>query len=209
MACATRSGACNGGDRDALVEAFGADSRALHRRRPSSGGKRRARAHRDAGAARQSGGRVRRSATAPMPTRSWPWRSRTTRCRSCRTTGSSRISAGCRRRVPARRSRGGSSSSPARPRPARGRDRDVLPGRVAHAAAARAARHDADPIASLDVSVLQDELLAPGAEDRRRPHRQAHRLRRRRARHGRARTARRLRARGGGVFAVSRSASPT
>ena len=44
-----------------------------------------------------------------------------------------------------------------------------------------------DAIASLDVSVLQDRLLAPVLGDRRRPDRQADRFRRRRPRHRRAR----------------------
>ena len=79
-----------GADRDALVAAFARDSGALHRRRPSPRGERRARARRDA----RRGLPARRSATAPTHRRCWRWRSRTTRCRSCRTTGSSRISAG-------------------------------------------------------------------------------------------------------------------
>ena len=63
------------------------------------------------------------------------------------------------------------------------RDRDVFRRRVAHAAAARARRTRRIAIASLDVSVLQDQLLAPVLQHRRRAHRQAHRFRRRRARH--------------------------
>ncbi len=52
----------------------------------------------------------------PMAPRSWRWRSRTTRSRSCPTTGSSRTSAGCRLARSWRRCAGGSSSTPDRPR---------------------------------------------------------------------------------------------
>ena len=88
---------------------------------------------------------------------------------------------------------------PGRPR----RYRDVLRA-AAGARFGRARRPDpGDPIGSLDVSVLQDQLLDADPGDRRRPHRQTDRFRRRRPRHGRARAAGRSRDGGGGVFAVS------
>ena len=89
-ACSTRSGGSAGADRDALVAAFGRIP-ALY---IADGHHRAASAARARDEMRERGlRRARRSATAPMRRRCWPWRFRTTRCRSCRTTGSSRISA--------------------------------------------------------------------------------------------------------------------
>ena len=68
----------------------------------------------------------------------------------------------------------------------------------------RAALDCSDPIASLDVSVLQDQLLAPVLEDRRRPHGQAHRFHQRSTGNRAAREARGFGAGGGRLLAVSR-----
>ena len=66
---------------------------------------------------------------------------------------------------------------------------------------------DADRVARRERAAGQPARARP--QDRRRPHRQAHRLRRRRARHARARAARRLGHGGRRVLAATRSASPT
>ena len=113
------------------------------------------------GRARRSRGRRTRSATGRF-TRSGGRVSRTTRCRSCRTTGSSRISAGCTprqfmqrgARACSRRSRAGDAGAARRDRDVRRRARGTRCGRER-----RPTRRD--PIASLDVSVLQDQCSAP------------------------------------------------
>ncbi len=137
----------------------GRDPGALHRRRPPSRGERGSGARRDA-RARAAAPSL---ATEPMRRPCWPWHSRTTRCRSCRTTASSRIWPGCRGTRFFWPSASASSSSPG-PRRACARRGEIAMyfDGAWHTLRPRASRRDADdPIGSLDVSVLQERLLAP------------------------------------------------
>ena len=118
------------------------------------------------------------------------------------------------RRPVARRVPGGGARALRRRGRARRRRRRAATSRCTsqgawHTLRPRVAPDPADPIGSLDVSVLQERPAGAGAEDRRRAHRQADRLRRRRARHGGARDSWSTRARPRSRFRCSRSASPT
>ena len=146
--------------------------------------------HRAASAARaRQQLRGAKSAPRASGTRSWPSPFPTTRCRSCRTTASSRISARSRRSRCWRRLRERFTVTEGRP-PRRGAARSRCSS-AAGGTRSRSARRRADLDAAdrLDVSRLQDTVLTPLLGHRRRPHRQAHRLRRRRARDRRAREA--------------------
>ena len=140
----------------------------------------------------------------------WRWRSRTTRCRSCRTTATVKDLGGLSPDdVPRRGARAASSVEPgpgvagARAATSRctSRARGTRCGRASP-------RMPNDPIGSLDVSVLQEQPARAGAEDRRRAHRQADRFRRRRARHQRRSSSWSTPARPRSRFRCSRSASP-
>ena len=155
-----------------------ADSRAVHRRRPSPRGERGARACASCGR-RSAATRAtrRRSSRSPFPT---------TRCRSCpyqpHGQGSRGPDAGA---VSRRRCASVSRSRTVRPTPARKGDVSMyLDGRWYAIDLPAPRREDDSRASSLDVALLQRHVLEQTARHWRRPHRQAHRLRRRRARHG-------------------------
>ena len=147
-----------GADRDALVAAFGRIP-ALY---IADGHHRAASAARARAEMRDASCRAPRSATAPMRRRCWRWRSRTTRCRSLpynRTVkdlgglSPDAFLAAVRERVRRRRR-------------ARRRRRSAATSRCTssgawHTLRPRVAPDPTDPIGSLDVSVLQERLLAP------------------------------------------------
>ena len=148
-----------GGDADALVAAFARDAGALHRRRPPPRRERGARPRRHA---RPRDHRGRRSATEPTTRRFSRSRFPHDQMqilpynRMVKDLGGLTPDA-----VPERRARAVRTSRPAPPSAGTRRDRDVLPERAGRRCV-RASRPDAaDPIGSLDVSVLQEQLLAP------------------------------------------------
>src|SRR5581483_8182037 len=162
--------------------------RALHRRRSSPRRERRARPHRTARPRR-----IGRDARRRVPARSGADSSVQPRGeRSGRPFGRCVSARGARA---LRREAGHADACAAR------RDRDVRRRRLVHAdAEADAAGVRSDWFARREHPA--GAAARAGAEDRRRPYRQADRVRRRRARHGRARAARERREGRGGVLVV-------